>query len=65
MKGIIYDAYHALNCSVFTPLAVFIPSFVVRRPIRTTKDNSSSFLPVFVLDSTTRTMKIAQIRPDG
>ena len=34
----------------------------MRRPIRTTKDSSSSFVPVFaLLEGTTPTMKIAQI----
>ena len=69
------DKILELDFSVFVPLAI-IPEeynasgriiFFVRRPSarQTTKDSPSSLVPVFVLKSTTRTMKIFQIRSDG
>ena len=46
-------------------LCVWKDNLPLCRARRSTKDSSSSFVPLFVLESTTRTMKIAQTHPDG
>ena len=67
------DKILKLNSSVLVQLAVFVPKeyyasgkIMIRCALskQTTKDGSSSLLPVFELESTTRTMKFAKIRPD-
>ena len=65
------DKILKLDFSVFLSLAVIITeynssgriTFLVRcpGPRRTMKDSPSSLVPVFVIKSTTRTMKIVQM----